>query len=98
MQVFKTGFIQGHRWIFDANINKLIKATILYGEQLVQAANDRITFYHTIYNHIYDVMKIYINSDIYLANNIRISIINNNLELQKLHVYIYRNVCDYFEL
>lgn len=98
MQVFITGFIQGHRWIFDANINKLIKATILYGEQLVQTANDRITFYHTIYNHIYDVMKIYINSDIYLANNIRISIINNNLELQKLHAYIYRNVCDYFEL
>jgi len=40
----------------------------------------------------------YFNSDIYLKNNIRDSIIKNDPELQELHEYVYHNACDYFEL
>jgi len=32
IQAFKTGWIEGHRWIFDANVDKLIKSVVQYGE------------------------------------------------------------------
>lgn len=43
-------------------------------------------------------MTIYINSDVFLINSIRVSIIKNDSELQELYRYIYRNVCNYFAL
>ena len=98
MQVFKTGFIEGHRWIFDADIKRLKKTCVQYGQQFIQTMNSRVDFYNKIYNTIYDVMQTYINSDIDLPENIRVSIIKNDSELQELLTYIYRYVCDYFDL
>lgn len=44
MQVFKTGFIEGHRWRFATDVNKLIETIVLYGKLLVQTIDNKKIF------------------------------------------------------